>query len=67
MSFETVIYEFNADVATVQFNRPDALNALSLQLTQDIIAAIKQAVSDNARAIILTGSDADGKISPTRL
>lgn len=56
MSFETVIYELDADVATVQFNRPDALNALSLQLTQDITAAIKRAVSDNARAIVLTGS-----------
>ena len=56
MTFETVIYELNNNVATVTMNRPDALNALSLQLTLDMAAAIRQAVSDNARAVILTGN-----------
>src|SRR5687768_5642776 len=56
MSFETVNYELNGAVATVTMNRPEALNALSLQLTNDLGAAIRQAVEDRARAIILTGS-----------
>lgn len=56
MSFETVVYEMNGAVATVQMNRPEALNALSLQLGLDLRAAIEQAISDNARAVILTGS-----------
>jgi 2-(1,2-epoxy-1,2-dihydrophenyl)acetyl-CoA isomerase len=56
MVFETVIYELNGSVATVTMNRPDALNALSLQLTRDLGAAIRQAIADNARAVILTGS-----------
>lgn len=56
MTFETVIYEFNKNVATVTMNRPDALNALSLKLTLDLAAAIRQAVNDNARAVILTGN-----------
>jgi len=55
MSFETVKYELNELVAIITFNRPDALNALSLQLTKDLREAIKKAVADNTRAIILTG------------
>lgn len=56
MSFETVTYELNKNVATVTMNRPDALNALSQQLIADIGSAIRQAISDNARAVILTGN-----------
>lgn len=55
MTFETVKYELNETVATITFNRPEALNALSLQLTKDLLAAIDKAVADNARAVILTG------------
>jgi 2-(1,2-epoxy-1,2-dihydrophenyl)acetyl-CoA isomerase len=56
MTFETVLYTFENDIATIQMNRPEALNALSLQLGQDLASAIRQAISDNARATILTGS-----------
>lgn len=56
MNFETVIYELEENVATVTMNRPDALNALSLQLTLDLHAAILRAIADNARAVILTGN-----------
>lgn len=56
MELETVIYGMDNGVATVTMNRPDALNALSLQLTLDLAAAIRQAVADNARAVILTGN-----------
>ena len=55
MSFETIKYELTENVATITFNRPEALNALSLQLTKDLFAAIQKAISDNARAVILTG------------
>jgi 2-(1,2-epoxy-1,2-dihydrophenyl)acetyl-CoA isomerase len=56
MSFETVNYTFENNVATVQMNRPDALNALSMQLSLDLRAAFEKAIADNARAVILTGS-----------
>lgn len=56
MSFESVLYELNQSVATITFNRPDALNALSQQLTRDLRSAIEKAVEDKARAVILTGS-----------
>ena len=54
--FETVDYKFENAVATIKMNRTDALNALSLQLSIDLAAAIEKAASDNARAAILTGS-----------
>ena len=56
MNLETVIYELKEQVAVITMNRPEALNALSLQLTKDLDAAIRQAVSDGARAVVLTGS-----------
>ena len=56
MTFETVVYTFENSVATVTMNRPDALNALSLQLTNDLFGAFRQAIADNARAVILTAN-----------
>jgi 2-(1,2-epoxy-1,2-dihydrophenyl)acetyl-CoA isomerase len=56
MSFETVIYELNGSVAMIQMNRPDALNALSLQLGKDLKAAVEKAIADDVRAVVLTGS-----------
>lgn len=56
MSLETVIYERTESVATIMMNRPDALNALSLQLSRDLKAAIEKAIADEVRAIVLTGS-----------
>lgn len=56
MTFETIKYELTENVATISFNRPEALNALSLQLTKDLFSAVKKAIEDNARAVILTGA-----------
>ena len=54
-SFETIKYDLQENVAVIAFNRPEALNALSLQLTLDLRAAIEKAVAENARAVVLTG------------
>lgn len=56
MAFETVNYELSGQAAIITFNRPDALNALSLALTRDLEAAIRQAIEDKARAVVLTGA-----------
>lgn len=56
MNLETVNYDLKDGVATVTMNRPDALNALSQQLTTDLDRAFRQAILDGARAVILTGS-----------
>lgn len=55
MSFETVEYQLDSAVATVTMNRPDALNALSSQLTRDLMAAFEQVRADGARAVVFTG------------
>lgn len=54
--FETVNYELNETIAIVTLNRPDALNALSLQLTKDLRSAIEKAIHNKARAVVLTGA-----------
>lgn len=56
MSFETVIYELRDKVAIITLNRPDALNALSQQLVDELPLAIKKAIEDKARVIVLTGA-----------
>ncbi len=56
MDFETVNYELKDKVAFVTMNRPDALNALSMQLTRDLGAAFRRAIADGVRSIVLTGS-----------
>ena len=43
-------------MAAVRMNRPEALNALSLQLSRDLRASIEKAIEDGARAVVLTGS-----------
>jgi 2-(1,2-epoxy-1,2-dihydrophenyl)acetyl-CoA isomerase len=56
MTFETVQFELRDEVAIITLNRPEALNALSLQLTQDLGAAIRRATDEKARAVVLTGA-----------
>lgn len=56
MRFETVNYEISSDVVVITMNRPEALNALSLQLTKDLEAAVQKAIADEARSIIITGN-----------
>jgi 2-(1,2-epoxy-1,2-dihydrophenyl)acetyl-CoA isomerase len=42
-------------IATIAFNRPEALNALSESLMKQATAALTQAATGGARAIVLTG------------
>jgi len=56
MDLENVSYKLEDNVAVISLNRPEALNALSLGLTRDLNAAINQAIKDNCRAVVLTGS-----------
>ena len=56
MNLETVLYSLDGSVATIRMNRPDALNALSLQLGKDLASAVRHAIEDDARAVLLTGT-----------
>jgi 2-(1,2-epoxy-1,2-dihydrophenyl)acetyl-CoA isomerase len=56
MNLETVNYNLDNTVATITMDRPDALNALSRQLTSDLDRAFRQVILDDARAVIFTGN-----------
>lgn len=54
MSYETILYDFTDDIATVTLNRPDVMNGLNAQMRAEILHAIKTASSE-ARVLITTG------------
>ena len=57
MSFETLLFDVKDNVAHVTLNRPDAANAIDLQLSKDLAYAAMQCDEDPAiRAVVLTGS-----------
>src|SRR5258708_2211285 len=57
VDFETVIYERRGHVAVITLNRPAVLNAISVQLTDELEAALDAAEGDaEIRVIVLTGA-----------
>jgi 2-(1,2-epoxy-1,2-dihydrophenyl)acetyl-CoA isomerase len=57
IELETVNLRLDDGVATVELNRPQALNAWNKQFALDLLAALDRvAVSEAARAVIITGA-----------
>jgi 2-(1,2-epoxy-1,2-dihydrophenyl)acetyl-CoA isomerase len=57
MSYETLQLEMrDPAVAIITLNRPDSLNALTLELAREFCAAMNEAREREARAVILTGA-----------
>lgn len=57
MELATVNARVRDDVATIELNRPEALNAWNAQLGADLLAALRRAGQDDAaRAIVITGA-----------
>jgi len=54
--YKTVQYAEDQSIATITLNRPDKRNAISYELIDDLIAALKQAASSSAQIVILTGA-----------
>jgi enoyl-CoA hydratase len=58
MAYETLIVETEDYVSLIRLNRPDAMNALNLQLMRELAAAVKAAeANDKVRCIVITGSE----------
>jgi 2-(1,2-epoxy-1,2-dihydrophenyl)acetyl-CoA isomerase len=54
---ETVGWDVDAAVATITLNRPQARNALTAGMKDELLAAVRRAADDQAvRAVILTGA-----------
>ncbi|MDF1719593.1 MAG: enoyl-CoA hydratase-related protein [Minwuia sp.] len=57
MNYEQILYDVADGVATVTMNRPDRMNAMTLQMGGEIRHALQAASDDPAvRAIVLTGA-----------
>jgi 2-(1,2-epoxy-1,2-dihydrophenyl)acetyl-CoA isomerase len=57
IELETVNVRMQDGVATIELNRPQALNAWNAQLGSDLLAALREASGDDAvRALVLTGA-----------
>lgn len=57
MDYETILYEVDDRVATITFNRPDQLNAVSPQMVGELRAAYAAAEADDkVWTIVVTGS-----------
>lgn len=53
----TVSYTVDAGVATIRFDRPEAMNGLDTATKEALLDAVNQAASDDAvRCVVLTGS-----------
>jgi 2-(1,2-epoxy-1,2-dihydrophenyl)acetyl-CoA isomerase len=54
---DTVRYELAEQVATITMNRPDAMNALTTEMKEQLVETLTRAAGDQqARAVILTGA-----------
>ena len=57
MPYESILYDKTGPVATITLNRPEALNAITPQMTAELHQALDAADADaEVRAIILTGA-----------
>ena len=57
MEFKLIIYEKSDGVATITLNRPEALNAFSKDVIEEILRALEDVKSDeNVRVVVLTGA-----------
>lgn len=57
MEFKYIIYEKNEGVATITLNRPEALNAFSKEVVEEILHALEDVKTDEAvRVLVFTGA-----------
>jgi len=57
MKYQTITYEVSEGIATITINRPEVLNALNLQVLDELLMVAGQASQDTSvKVIIITGS-----------
>ena len=56
MDFETLLLAYDSGTATITLNRPEKRNALSFQLSTDLMVALDEVEKSTAQILILTGA-----------
>jgi 2-(1,2-epoxy-1,2-dihydrophenyl)acetyl-CoA isomerase len=56
MAYETIQFEMLGPICLLTLNRPDRLNALTVQVAKEFNAAVSEARERGARVIVLTGT-----------
>lgn len=56
MAYETIQLEMRGSICLLTLNRPDRLNALTVQVAREFNEAVSEALERGARVIVLTGS-----------
>jgi len=57
MEFKYIIYEKSEGIATITLNRPEALNAFSKEVVDEVLQALEDVKADgNVRVVVLTGA-----------
>ena len=56
MSYSTIKLAYDSRIATITFNRPEKRNALSVQMVEEIVAALGEVEKSDALVLIVTGT-----------
>jgi methylglutaconyl-CoA hydratase len=56
MSYKTIQLTYDSAIATITLNRPDKRNAISFELIDDLLNALREVEASNAIVLILTGA-----------
>src|ERR1700683_118578 len=56
MNYKTIQLAYDSGVATITLNRPDKRNAISFELIDDLLGALKEVETSDAIVLIVTGA-----------
>src|SRR5260370_22824719 len=56
MNYKTIQLAYDSGVATITLNRPDKRNAISCELIDDLLRALKEVETSDAIVLIMTGA-----------
>ncbi len=57
MSFNSILYQVEENILTITLNRPDRMNAFTVEMAYELIEAVNRASEDDeVRAIVVTGA-----------
>lgn len=58
MPYETIVYSKEGGVGTITLNRPDRLNAINTQMSEEFVQVLDEVAQDTeVRALIITGGE----------